>query len=55
MRVYRADGSYKDNPNDTGFGWYLSDLQPENLTREQPTDLVSMTNKNICCINSQHF
>lgn len=40
MRVYRADGTYKDNPDDTGFGWYLSDLQPENLTREPSNEEI---------------
>lgn len=47
MRVYRADGTYKDNPNDTGFGWYLSELTREPSNEEMqnldPPDLVSMT------------
>lgn len=65
MRVYRADGTYKDNPDDTGFGWYLSDLLPENLTREPSNEEiqndveyslpVSMIFNSSSDINWQHF
>ncbi|KAJ8961258.1 hypothetical protein NQ318_008942 [Aromia moschata] len=37
MRIYKYDGSYTENPSDTGFGWYFSDVTENEEIRHKET------------------